>query len=283
MTLLLTNPKPKRTGSWNAGKLTFTEHYDVESTDESHDPYEVLEYVSGLVINVFHGTVLTSIDVNQITGKIWSADCTWETITASERAQGVAGTIPTDRPTIYSFATRESEAIVDVDVDGNAIINAADDPFNPAPIRKVATGVVIAKHNYNYFYPITVANYLYHTNASPIFGFDVGQVFCTNITIDEATEVIADVQIDYVQVVFEFEIASANYWQLNLLQAGFRAYYDDGDGGYDKRNIVDADGNQITDVALLDADGIILDADADPVYKAWTIYPSAEFLTLGLT
>ncbi|MEZ6033526.1 MAG: hypothetical protein R3C17_10565 [Planctomycetaceae bacterium] len=279
MTLYISNPKPKRTGSWSAGKLQFTEHYDVESTDGTTDPYEVLEFVSSLVINVFHETVLTDIVVDQISEKIWSADCTWKTMTATEKAASpVSGTLPVSRPTVYSFTAREEEAIVSEDIYGTAILNAADDEYNPAPVRRTGSGVLIAKQNYYSFYPINVAAYLYHVNSSAIFGFAPGQVFCSHIGIEENSEIIADVQYDYVTVTFEFEIRST--WTLQILQRGFRAYNDE---LTEKYNITDDEGNQITEAALLDADGKKLAIDGTPVFGEYVIYPTVDFTTLGLS
>jgi len=277
MALFLSNPKPRRTGSWNLNKWKFSEHYDVESDDGSEDPWQVVQFVGIGLITTFHGTTLHSIDANQISSKMWTVDCVWETLTSGD-VEKSNGTAPVSRDSVFSYSTREVERIAEKDKDGNAIVNAAGDEFNPAPVKRAGAGVIICKKNFNSFDATAVDTYLFKRNSGTLFGFAANQLLCSNITAEEQKEIIDDVSYTYVSVSLEFEIDSADEHKLMILEKGFRYLNDDDE----LVNAVDDQQHQVSDPILLDADGHKLDTAADPVFAEREIYTSVDFSSLGL-
>lgn len=195
---------------------------------------------------------------------------------------------PLDQPPEIDVSFREFESPVERDVDGNAILNSAADPYNPTLSRDDSRLVVTVVRNepaqnlpraaairntvnqyaFMGFEPRMVkaaapkATLMWHPNVYGNFYWKLTYTFEVN------DQVIKDVDDNVV----------AQGWDAYVLDAGFNELDVDGN-----RVPITLSGEQPSEPVPLDGNGAKLASDADPVFLAYKVYPEYDYSFLDLS
>lgn len=162
------------------------------------------------------------------------------------------------------------------DMDSNAILNSAGDPFDPPVEREVHyPALTITRYERNY----VISNAMDYIDKINQFGMTIA-----GLVIEEHQALITkyegtNVEVDGVkcwEVNYEI-LFDKDGWQVVLLDAGY--YYLS--GGSPKR-FADKDGDGKIDVGLLDGSGGQLASGAEKQYKSFRVYLQKDFGPLGL-
>jgi hypothetical protein len=200
---------------------------------------------------------------------------------------------------------------IDRDVDNNAIVNSAGDPYDPPPSRVYAHVALVIRRNEPLFSAATALAYIDKVNAAPITiagagTLDTEQMLCDMIA--PASSYRADAE--YVPVVYRFILKPGTRpHQLRTVDQGRNGWYQDG-SDTKPGAIVDGEGNPVLADVRLDGTGKPINAQykitggketpvatatlpagldvddelstADVKYLGWTVFQTADFTALGL-
>jgi hypothetical protein len=186
---------------------------------------------------------------------------------------------PLDRPSEINWGSTKVHVPAVKDIFDEAIVNSADDPFNP-PIEEEQCRVTlqIVKNQIAFDGP-NLGTFVNHVSSAPFFGFDTGEVKCVGIGAQRQYE---RGQFFW-KVTYDFECRPGeglDAWSAVVLDRGFNQLEPFPKGRTPIRDKVT--GAQFSTPTLLDGTGQILDQDADPVYLTFVIYPTADFNQLRL-
>lgn len=174
-----------------------------------------------------------------------------------------------------SWDVVKKKVALEVDRFGEAILNSAGDTFDP-PIdtEQVQWRLTINKWKSS-FNPVTLSDYLFHTNISTFYGFAAGQVLLDAVRAKQSRRG----GVDGWDTTWEF-LCDVDGHDLHLLDMGMREL-----GLTAPNHIIDSRGQLVSKPVLLDGTGFPL-ADPTPAtaeFLDFEIYDQANFDDLGLT
>jgi hypothetical protein len=162
--------------------------------------------------------------------------------------------------------------VVEEDKDGKAVVNSANDYFDPPITKDQSRPVLTLTRNEQTFNPDLAAQFKDHTNSGGFFGWDVGQVKCSNIVPNE--EYHPEIGV-YYSVSYEFQFEPKG-WKRKVLDQGLRKLTSG------KQDNILIKGLPVQSPALLDGHGQPNDPAADPVFLEFTVYDEVDFGSLNL-
>jgi hypothetical protein len=179
---------------------------------------------------------------------------------------------PLSRPPDYEYSEQVIRYAITQDVNGEWLVNAADDAFDPpVEMDEVVQVFTVTRNEANYG-PDTALTYANTTNMDTWYGYDADTVLCkmpTGRRVWENNEF-------YWVVKYTFWIRKAG-WKLKLLNAGYRAIDPTSFEPYTVRDLQDA--TPRSSMSLLDANGYVTDT---PNYLQFQIYKSVDFGPLNV-
>ncbi|MBI1347248.1 hypothetical protein GC163_13285 [bacterium] len=255
-----------------------------ESDDTPADLFRDLRDNFSIGIGTLYDfTLLTDISINRISNTASTVECSYKTLPPQEKDKAEEPD-PYSRATVLSYATRETEEVIEKDIDGDPVVNSAGDPFQPGIVRRQGHGVITAVKNMEN--PLNAAGYLFKRNDSTLFGYSAGELLCVGISQQQQTETQKiddeEQEITYWQVTLEFEIDASQH-ELEIIDAGFREWKEvDSEDVLVK--ILDDFGEPVTEPRFLNSDGTAKapGPDTDPDYLTFDVYPETSFGGLGL-
>lgn len=183
--------------------------------------------------------------------------------------------VPTARPPKRKWGTRTYRIGLDRAIDGSAIVNSADCPFDPPPEIDVSQlTLTITRNEPSFDHGLAMA-LMNKVNSASFYGALPKCALMHQITADEEYEN----GFFFWSVTYEIHF-DVNDWRLKVLDAGYyiRSIFT----ANKKVTIKDVDGQPLTAPTLLNGDGLQLLDDEDPVYRIFEIYPTFDFGLLGL-
>ena len=196
---------------------------------------------------------------------------------------------PLQRPAVIRRRKNKYMKALDKDVDGDAIVNSAGDPFDPPPETPRGRPLITISKNVG-FIPPGLSTYGDGINSLPFM--------CQGETFDQYTARIDDwdmselktetdptgVPWQYYVFTWSFEIDTEEGWKGSLLDCGFRERRAGGDG-ISKFNILDqaTPPNPVSSPALLDGNGYslvsqgIVESADNAVYLPFDFYYETDF------
>lgn len=179
---------------------------------------------------------------------------------------------PVDEPARKTWGSTARRVPLERDLDGDPIVNSANEPFDPPPEDEEYDLTLTITRNEATFDPLTIRAYQNKVNDAEFFDFPAGEVKCNEI-------VASDQERDdeaFVQVTYKFQIREGG-WQLELLDQGFRQL-----DGAAVVNILDERGQFLTKPTLLDGNGHATEPGDPAFYLTYTVKGSVDFSPLGL-
>lgn len=269
---------PNRQSSSQIGSRQYTRTYIVV-TDDIDDDEEVVR----LSVPEFLGDVhpsnsnarvsnKTSTEQTRIKGggSVWQVQVTWDTSTPESTED------PLDEPIQYSWSAVASEEVFDVDVDGEPVVNSADDPFSDGITRQTFDIQLSVSHNLASFDGSLAASFVQKLNDATFHSGPAGTVLCTNISAQGPNEQNG---IEFWAISYEF-LYRKDGWDKKVLDAGFNYKLVDGMDCTRKKILVE--GREPTSPVLLDGNGEVLTCGDEPVVLTFKPYERVDFSTLGI-
>lgn len=195
---------------------------------------------------------------------------------------------PLDRPVEYSWEIGTALQTIETDINGNAIVNAAGDPPEQ-PVQIEVTSVFLnCMRNEASFNAATAISFTNRVNADSFFGASSGQAKCVGIRSDKMTT--PDSVYWPVHYRFEFRggvingVADAKFRKriinrgYNMIKDGKLTRIVDGDEpGSLVEDAVRLSRPSVSRPRLLDANGGLLGANAQPIVLEFDVYESINF------
>ena len=193
-----------------------------------------------------------------------------------------------DGDPVYRIEDGFEEVPVDVDVDGNAIANSADEPYDPPLRAPRPTEFLIVEWivtDTNIFIAAKKSrDYRGRTNSVAWHGAEIKEVLCHSlrpIQQDDNTVKFA-AKFQYKDS-FLASAATVPGWVTAVVDRGRRVIT--GTNAAGKRTyepILDDDGQPITEPVPLNGSGVRNGATDAAVIKQWNLIPTADFNLLGI-
>lgn len=192
---------------------------------------------------------------------------------------------PLLRPAEISYDTEIQMVATWNDEDGNAILNAAGDPFDPPLEREVDALIMTVELNQLEYAALNLGRYRGKTNSKPWLGFQRGQVLLKRAPGKRVWEN----GLLYWKVVYEFHIRFpwfvdqdvVDVWAKRVLNQGFRQTNPSNPTG---KPVLCTDplGKPVTSPVPLDKDGYMLLKPNPPVFLTFYMHGEADFNELNL-
>lgn len=240
------------------------------------DYYAISDPVTGAPVEYDHQVFINKITCNctSADGLQWTATAEYEHYNPTVFPQN-----PLEWPIKISWGTTKFDRECQEDKDGNAILNSASMLFDPPVTADDSRINLKIEKNDSEFDPSVLATYKDAINSDTFYGGDPGTWKLCDITADlEFNQDSGTADGFYYKVTYTFEYRPEG-WQVSVLDRGL--FQRDGSGNLTP--ILDADGDPVTEPALLDGTGLPLDVGvADPVFMDFDVYPELVFADLGL-
>jgi len=185
---------------------------------------------------------------------------------------------PLDQPPQISWRSNASNEAIDEDVEGNAIINSAGEPFESPVTEEFHDSVLVIRENIAAYDESVHRLYRGALNANEYRGAPPGVAKIASIQ----GERVFSGELTYWQRTTEVHFRETG-WDHRLLDQGFRE-----DAGTDSdnkpvyRQIVDQKGQPLSSPVLLDGSGNKLAAGADPHWLTFVTKRRRSFSVIGL-
>lgn len=263
-------------------KLTrqYTRKYIVVSDNANEDPNAVLFYASAPAIGDAYpsdsGALCKSRDASFAHAEgsqyHWALTVQYSSDLGESNVSGASQT-PTSRSAVYHYTGTNITTPVTKDTSGNAILNSADCPFNPAPeiqaskqsISITVNKIAISSTIFNYQNTVNNAvksldGVSYPAKTLRLVSLDVTHKYENNTS--------------YFEVVYNIEY-NKDTWALVLLDQGF--YELDASGN--QTVIRDPYGQPKQEQTLLDGSGNVLGTgpSASPVFISYDVYKAVDW------
>ena len=199
---------------------------------------------------------------------------------------GVIDPLEQDPEVEFDFASNNEP--IEKDINGNPILNSADETFDPKPQKEIDDLVYRMTRNEANFDPYLARQYKGSINEDEFLGFPAKTC---KITQYKAKRMKSGPYY-YWSVTYEVQIRAymlvdgkLETWKRRLLDQGFREKIGENDDDNKPKYelIKDKDGNPLSEPTLLDGFGKKLADAAAPVYREWDLHPTKTFSTLNLT
>jgi len=188
---------------------------------------------------------------------------------------------------VQSWGWASSNEPIDMDKDGDAILNSSREPYDPALSKDVHDQVFRDVRNVQYFDPGVARVYKGAVNSDNDFlkagdfaGFSAGWVKCTEYSGEPARAGA----LNYWVLTREFVIrdphpTAETGWKARVLDQGFKEKT-----AADTYEIIKgSDGKPLAQPTLLDGSGAVLADAADPVFNFYDLDDTTTFAGLGIT
>ncbi len=176
---------------------------------------------------------------------------------------------PLEQPTIIEWLDASTTEPIDTDIDGNALVNSSDEPFDPPPTEEFDDLLLRGVYNVAEFNPVGASIFknavntdFFQPRGSPV-AFAPGQ---GKVVTYVSREIRAITGNFYVEVTVEIQFRATG-WKRKFVDQGFRIKTgtdDDDKPTYEE--IKDDDGNPISEPVFLDGSGGKL-SEGDPVVR----------------
>ena len=228
------------------------------------------------------GALLVDVDPQQQkdTPDFWIVTCSYTSNPDVKDPEDVQEN-PLNRPAVIQRSPVQRQRILERDVDGNLLVNTADDPFNPPVEREEhSPSFTITKNLANWPYALELA-LTDSVNSSAIVyvsrGISYGArlVKCNGFSGGESYE--NGYKFWACSVALE---VNWDGWNKDKLNAGCREKFIADDSSVHILPIIGSNGDSITDPVKLNADGTKASPYADPVYLPCKKHREANFANL---
>lgn len=196
---------------------------------------------------------------------------------------------PLERPSKISWQSVDFQEAVEVDEEGTSIINSAYEPYDPPVLRDAGRLTCAITKNLSEFDPVFYAGYLKPAKASndgTFLGFEAGQVKILKVSCGEQQY---ENEVSYYPVRIEFDVLTGYWdeeeeelltWDRYLLDQGYSTINLD---TLKQQPILEA-GQPVAKPRLLDGEGQLLDASADPAWflGPFVLHPRKDFDALDI-
>ncbi len=169
-----------------------------------------------------------------------------------------------------SFRAAKRRVAKDVDVDGNAVVNPAEDPFDPPVEVDEAYLVMEIQKNKLTFNPSDIEQYVNTVNESTWFGMPAQTWLLDDLSADEEEQN----GIIYYKAKYVFML-NRDTWSTVLLNVGYNELV----GG---NRVAIRDQGEQKEPQLLDADGTKLAVGGNPTYTTFRFYRRTNFANLEI-
>lgn len=179
----------------------------------------------------------------------------------------------------YSWSHIRVEGIIDVDVDGNAIVNSAGMPYDPpvTALRDIHAVMRVTRNEAVYNEALALS-FVGKVNSATYRGYAPGYVMVNDINASSAEANVGGQTIQYAVVNYELEFSPTPF-QISVLDAGFYEW----DNTTDRpKPITDEYGNPISSPALLDGNGLKAPYGDTGTFNAHNIFYSVNFGLLNI-
>jgi hypothetical protein len=268
---------------------TYERQFRVETDSAETGPIEVRDALLSLATPVGMGSrydIGSEFDNGSFAGEI-SCECTdsdgkgWivtVSYTAVDPAQKPEN--PLEHPLEIEGGFAPFDRIVDEDQDGNAVVNAAYDYFDPPVTVEDPRPTLTLVRNEAAIDWALIYMYRNAVNTDVFWGAAPGQVKVVGIKPKRMwDQYLAAYNITpggyYWVTTYEFDF-NPDGWHSKVLNQGMRQLV----SGVQTQ--ISIGGIPITSPALLDATGAVLTPGADPVYLEFVVYPEKEFSIFNL-
>jgi hypothetical protein len=213
-----------------------------------------------------------------------SGEWAWDVeVTYSRKGETVEN--PLDRPAKVYYDMDQYDVPLERDLDGNAVLNSAEQPFDP-PVLKEDNRLIIRIEKNLATFDSTVAELFENAvNSATFLGFATNSLRITKISASPQEDAVYG---DYYAVTTEIQRRPIEYvghepHQASILDMGrYELYAPGGDVSSRWSPILDTEGQHVTDAVALDGFGRVKSASAAPVYLPFRRYPTYDFNSLGI-
>ncbi len=187
---------------------------------------------------------------------------------------------PFDEEPKISWGFASSSEPIDLDIDGQPIVNSAGESFDP-PLNKDVDDLVyrfeVARESFD---ENQAARYMNAINSDGWFGFEP---FTARMKSFNGTQARVG-GVFYWNVIYEVHIRFDG-WPRRIVDEGFRELQTelDSEGKPTYKMIKDKDKNPLSQPVLLDGAGKKLSAGADPIFLEKHVNKELPFTDLGIT
>ncbi len=269
-----------RTGGQNpAGDVEFTRVFKVLTDSRYDDPVVVLSspYLPAIgdVYPTYAGAYLLDRKANQSDddGLGWEVVCRYTSLNIELRDT------PTDRATVWSDKIEWFDEPIGVDLDGLAIVNSAQEPFDIIT-RPVPVLVLTAKKNFvSYSRSADMWPFVGRWNETSFLGEDEGAVLLSDLSNEDTTE--NGTTFSARTYTFKVRRDRPFPWKSRVLDQGYMNWDPVNEKQYTAYTL---DGQPLQRPVLLDGSGQTLAIwdGASPVYLDFRTRGTADFNTIGL-
>lgn len=220
-------------------------------------------------------------------GKIWIVDVEYDTDTKSEdeQEQEEPDNPLNEQPDVEWDSDQFSKPL-NKDLDGKAVTNSADEPFDPLPEVDDARNVLRVTRN-EAANPVFLAqSYANAVNSDTFLGAGAGYVKAKPVRAVRQTKRLKDgfLQV-YWRCSYEFHFKDPTgdeTWDLELLDQGYRTLGDSGDGVERYSQVLDSADLPLAKPVLLDGSGGELASGAEPKFRNFKAYRRKSFAAFNL-
>lgn len=179
---------------------------------------------------------------------------------------------PTLRPADVEWGYVSFQKPIDTDLLNNAVVNSAQDAFDPAPLVDDHRPTLTISRNELVFDPSVAITYMDAVNTDVFFGALPGQAKVAGISANREFEH----NLFFWRVTYEIHFRREG-WNLVILNRGYHHLV----GGVSKK-ILDKDAEPVGSPKLLAANGTLLPQAGTPTYKTFYPYKELPFAFLEL-
>ena len=275
-----------RGGSKNdTGTITDARIFRVIMDSATDRGIAVLNYVVGTIgIDIGSGhpeeALLTCSNISykhNEGSKIWLVTCTYSTRQADPDDSESDPTTPDARK---SWSTVKEEEILENDENGDAVVNAANQPFVEPPVTRTRSRIrwTFTRHESttDAAFDTVMETYVDTVNSTTFIGKTAGTVYCEDITAER----VYKNGTEYKLATYVF-LHDPDGFDATPMNAGYLELNDAGD----LVKIMDSNEEPVTSPYPLDADGKKIphaDLPGDINFLTFVRYPSANHTALGL-
>lgn len=195
---------------------------------------------------------------------------------------------PLSRPPEINWRTNKYQRVIEKDVNGAAIVNSAEDPFDPALTQRISVPAVDITMNVATFDPKVALGLVDSVNdtTGDIAGWD-GVAEKGAMLFDARHKSQTENGVAFHRVTYSIEIAGAYLREVldrgwHRLPSGGETSHYLGGGVFEKVEIVNADGQKPNAPVLLDGSGGTLENGAAPVFLSFETRDAEDWAPLGL-
>lgn len=250
------------------GKRSYTRVWEVHTETPWVYGDEAVNAVGELILQSYFGAgtqvplLSISADMETMDGTKWKVTGNYAFPDAGETSEN-----PLNAPPQINWDQTQYTKLTDRDIEGNAVVNSAGDPYQDAQEIDDPRPVLNITRNIQNFSPALAYQYRNAINADPFQGAGPGEV--------KVMAIKADYQYDQqwgnywtVSVQLQFEPLG---WDRKILDQGFREKKNN------KMVAITTSGEAVKEPALLDGTGKVLAVGGQPVYRTHKFYPRLPF------